>query len=182
MSNHITVILTGGTMDGIENPGDEKYKRGSTTQEYLDAMYMYFPYDVVEVCKKDSREVNDEDRTNMLQVIKQAKGDRILIIHGTFTMSQTGQFLKKHIDQIPNKSVMLTGSMIPLEKYAPGDAPFNLGFAIANTLSAGPGVYIAMNAKVFDPEYTQKNIEELRFEESDKPSWLRDKNQTGVTA
>src|SRR3989338_7625882 len=107
MQNHITVLLTGGTMDGIENPGDEKFKKGGTTREYLDSMFMYFSYDVVEVCKKDSREGTDEDREKMLQAIKKAKGDRLLIIHGTFTMAETGQYIKKRFDEIPGKSVLL---------------------------------------------------------------------------
>ncbi|MFH1012612.1 MAG: asparaginase domain-containing protein [Candidatus Peregrinibacteria bacterium] len=170
MKPNITLLLTGGTMDGIISPGDEaKAKKGSITKEYLDSMYLYFSYDAKRICKKDSRKLTDEDRRDILQAVQKAKSDKILIIHGTFTLEKTSRFLKKHQKTFPGKAVVLTGSMIPLEKYAPGDAPFNLGFAIAALLHAKPGVYVAMNGRTFNADNVRKNIGKGRFE-TQKPS------------
>jgi L-asparaginase len=44
------------------------------------------------------------------------------------------------------------------------DAIFNIGFAVAAVQLLPPGVYIAMNGHVFNPETTVKNVAQNRFE------------------
>ncbi len=44
---------------------------------------------------------------------------------------------------------MLTGVMFPLHGLSPTDAPFNLGFALGSLFLATPGVYLAMNGRLF---------------------------------
>ncbi len=44
------------------------------------------------------------------------------------------------------------------------DAAFNVGVAIGAVQALPPGVYIAMNGQVFDPEKARKNSTQSRFE------------------
>lgn len=57
-----------------------------------------------------------------------------------------------------------TGSMLPLKGFAPTDAPFNLGFAIGALTLVKPGVYLAMNGKLFPAGTVKKNVHVGRFE------------------
>lgn len=166
MEEKILILLTGGTMDGVINPGDGKKLSGeSAVKEYLNSLDLHSQYECRQICTKDSRELTDDDRKDFLESVKTSDADKILIIHGTFTMSDTGQNLKKNSDSIKSKTIVLTGSMTPLQEWYPGDAPFNLGFAISALLREKPGIYIAMNGRIFDPDKVRKNIEKERFEE-----------------
>jgi L-asparaginase len=54
--------------------------------------------------------------------------------------------------------------MIPLDGFYQSDAPFNLGYAIAQVQNKPHGVYICMNAHCFSTEEVKKNKELGRFE------------------
>jgi len=49
-------------------------------------------------------------------------------------------------------------------RFRTTDAVFNIGTAIGVVQSRPPGVYVAMNGQVFDPQTTRKNREKNRFE------------------
>jgi L-asparaginase len=70
-------------------------------------------------------------------------------------MAQTGAVLGPGLKE-SGKSVILTGAMVPYEVRG-SDALFNLGFAVSAAKSSGPGVFIAMNATLFDWHDVQKN-------------------------
>jgi len=69
----------------------------------------------------------------------------------------------KKLQSIPDKVIVLTGSMQPA-RFKASDAAFNAGCAITAVQSLPPGVYIVMNGCVFDPEKVRKNRELNRFE------------------
>jgi L-asparaginase len=74
-------------------------------------------------------------------------------------MIQTAKKLKT----IPDKVIVLTGAMEPARlKYS--DAEFNIGCAVAAVQVLTPGVYIAMNGRIFDPDRIKKNLEQNWFE------------------
>ena len=50
-------------------------------------------------------------------------------------------------------------------RFKSTDASFNIGMAFGAVQSLLPGVYLAMNGRIFDPAHAQKNIEGNRFEE-----------------
>jgi L-asparaginase len=85
---------------------------------------------------------------------------RIIVTHGTDTMIQTALALKG----ILNKTAVLTGSMQPA-RLRVTDAGFNLGTAITAVQMLPPGVYIAMNGCIFNPDTSRKNVACPRFEE-----------------
>jgi L-asparaginase len=58
---------------------------------------------------------------------------------------------------------VLTGALNPA-RFRDSDAIFNIGCAVGAAQTLPPGVYIAMNGKVWDPAHVRKNRFENRFE------------------
>ncbi len=184
MHNNISIILTGGTIDSHFDPISDAIKPNkreeSAVKKYLNSFDFYFKPDIQTVCMKDSRDINARDRESVLEAIKKTKSDQVLITHGTYTMPETAQFLKQHINEIEDKTIILTGSMIPMGGFTVSDAPFNLGFAIATLAYAEPNIYVAMNGRIFAAEKVYKNTAKGRFETLNEkvfkwevPVWLK---------
>ena len=60
---------------------------------------------------------------------------------------------------------MLTGSQQPA-RFTNSNAIFNIGCAIAAVQILRPGVYIAMNGRIFEPDSVRKNPNTGRFEDA----------------
>ena len=88
------------------------------------------------------------------------KEDKILITHGTDTMTLTASYLAKHCK---GKTIVLTGAMVPY-KFGSSDGLFNLGSALAFVQVVSPGVYIAINGKIFEADKVKKNTDKGEFE------------------
>jgi L-asparaginase len=74
-------------------------------------------------------------------------------------MVETAKVLKG----IGDKTIVLFGSMQPARmRYS--DAHYNLGVATAAVQLLPPGIYLAMNGQIFDPDKVQKNRDAGRFE------------------
>lgn len=101
----------------------------------------------------DSLEMQDSDRQRVLQACQASTQQAIVIIHGTDTMQQTAQVLGP---ALTDKTVVLTGAMIPYE-IANSDAFFNFGFACGVAQVLPPGVYVAMNGRIFAWNKVAKN-------------------------
>lgn len=101
----------------------------------------------------DSLEMQDADRQRVLQACQASTQQAIVIIHGTDTMQQTAQVLGP---ALTDKTVVLTGAMIPYE-IANSDAFFNFGFACGVAQVLPPGVYVAMNGRIFAWNKVAKN-------------------------
>ncbi|MBI5753661.1 asparaginase [Candidatus Peregrinibacteria bacterium] len=94
--------------------------------------------------------------------IETSKHKKILVTHGTYTMSDTARFLKANLKR-KDQVIILTGSMIPINGFSPSDGPFSLGYAIAQLEHLKPGIYVCVNGRVFSPEEVVKVIGEGRF-------------------
>lgn len=157
----LCVVATGGTLDKIYFDALSAFSCGEPQGPVvLRAAGVDHPVSVVSVCKKDSLELTDADRQHILDAILARPERRILLTHGTDTMPVTAAFLK---GRVGDKTVVLTGAMQPA-LMRETDAPFNLGFATAASALLAPGVYIAMNARVFEAGRVRKNREAGRFE------------------
>ena len=77
-------------------------------------------------------------------------------------MPDTARFLKARLPKNQH-TIILTGSMIPLEGFTFSDAPFNLGFALAAFATLAPGIYVCMNGRIFSPEEVLKTIYKGQF-------------------
>ena len=167
MNKGIHFIITGGTIDSVFNPArDMVVVNDSTTiAKYIEeVIHPHFKISQEIVTMKDSREITDNIREEILRSIEKCHEDFVLITHGTYTMAKTAEYLAERIRN-SSKRIVLTGSMLPLQGFAPSDAPFNLGFAIASVFLASPGVYLAMNGRLFGAGEVLKNVGEGRFEE-----------------
>ena len=142
---HITFIQTGGTIDkdyprGETNHGYEFAITDAAVKSILPYCHAMFTYDVIEVAKKDSLDLTDTDRADILKAVLEAPSNQIVITHGTDTMVKTAEVLSK---SVTGKTVVLTGAMLP-EKFSNSDARFNVGMAVAGTQSLPSGIYIAL--------------------------------------
>ncbi len=162
---NIEVIITGGTIDSYFNPAKDTPTLGKKSYivDYLKKLKLHNPLKFTTVFLKDSREIRYKDRQELLNAISTSPSKKILITHGTYTMPDTAQYLKDQLKGT-DKTIVCTGSMIPLKGFDDSDAAFNLGYAIANLQALSPGVYICMNGRAFDPDMVDKNRVKARFE------------------
>lgn len=109
----------------------------------------------------DSLEMTNEDRELIAHQCNQCEEDKIIITHGTDTMSITARVLA---EKVKNKTIVLTGAMIPI-KFGSSDGLFNLGGALAFVQTLSPGVYVAMNGRWFNWDNVRKNKQTGVFEE-----------------
>jgi len=158
----IKFITTGGTIDKVYFDAKSEYEVGPPqVAELLREANVTFEFDVEAVLHKDSLDLTDADRELIRARIAGDAAARIVVTHGTDTMIQTALALRG----IPGKTIVLTGSMQPA-RFRVTDAEFNLGTAVAAVQTLPPGVYLAMNGRVFDPARSRKNAANHRFEEN----------------
>jgi len=157
----IKIFACGGTIDKIYFDAKSEFQVGEPQiVSVLREANIAFDYEVESLLKKDSLDMNDQDRAMVRRAVETSQRTHILITHGTDSIIETG----KALAGIPDKVIVLTGSMEPA-KFRVSDAVFNIGFAIAAAQLAGKGVWIAMNGKMFRPEKIRKDIANNRFVE-----------------
>lgn len=157
----IKFFTTGGTIDKVYFDAKSVYQVGSPqVLEILKDANVAFEYEVISILQKDSLEMTEEDRQAIRQAVEEELCPLIVITHGTDTMVDTAKYLLG----IPNKTIVFTGAMEPARsRYT--DATFNVGCAIGAVQTLTPGVYIAMNGRVYSADRVRKNYDARRFEE-----------------
>ena len=157
----IKVFTTGGTIDKTYFDQKSTYEVGEPQASgVLERANVVVDYEVISIMQKDSLDLDDSDREKIRKTILADESTRVVLTHGTDTMIETATALSN----ITNKTIVLTGSMYPAQ-YRDSDAIFNLGCALIGVQTLGPGVYIAMNGRIFIPESSVKNVDQNRFEE-----------------
>jgi len=160
---HITFITTGGTIDKVYFDAKSAFEVGESVVEHvLRQSEVGFEYQIKQLMRKDSLDLTDEDRRLIRAAVETASSSRIVITHGTDTMTETAGTLAG----IAGKTIVLTGSLSPA-RFQSSDADFNIGLAVAAVQCLGPGCYIAMNGRIFDADRVRKNREANRFESID---------------
>lgn len=168
MASDVHFIVTGGTIDSVWNGARDTVvvSEHSVLPEYFGELgrnlKFYEGFEFTEICMKDSRQITDEDRRAIAECIEKSAATKVIITHGTYTMADTARYLKTHLKR-KDRTIILTGSMVPIKGFDFSDGPFNLGYALAQVQRLSPGIYLCMNATVFNPEEVQKNINEGRF-------------------
>ena len=144
-ADSVLVVTTGGTIDKQYFDALSEFQIADTVvRKLLSVARVTHPHRVEELIRKDSLDLADEDRERIVEHVRQATETRIVVTHGTDTMTLTAAALSR----IPNKTIILTGALTPA-RFAESDAAFNLGMAFATAQSASAGVYIAINGSVF---------------------------------
>lgn len=157
----IKIYTVGGTIDKVYFDRKSSYEVGEPKiGEILKEANVNLSYEISPIMHKDSLDMNDEDRQMIFDRVSSDEHSHIVLTHGTDTMIQTA----KKLISIPEKVIVLTGAMAPARfKYS--DAEFNIGCAIAAVQILKPGVYIAMNGRIFNSNSVRKNQEKNWFEE-----------------
>ncbi|MEP6634510.1 MAG: asparaginase domain-containing protein, partial [Luteimonas sp.] len=114
---------------------------------------------VIPIIRKDSLHINDADRELLRATIAAQDARHVLITHGTDTMIDTA----KALSAIQGKTIVMTGALNPA-RFRGSDAEFNIGTAVGAVQSLPPGVYVAMNGRIWDPLKVRKNVDANRFE------------------
>lgn len=160
MAAQILILTTGGTIDKNYFDALSEYQIvESGIPALLAEARVTLPHRVQEVCRKDSLELTDADRAEIVRRVAEAPETRIVITHGTDTMTDTAEVLAR---AAAAKTIVLTGALSPA-RFAETDAPFNLGMAVATAQVAAPGVYIAMSGQVFDGLKVRKDRSAGKF-------------------
>jgi L-asparaginase len=142
----ILVLTTGGTIDKQYFDALSAYQiTESIIARLLEVAKVRVPFRIEEVMRKDSLDIGEADRAALVERVQAAEESRIIITHGTDTMTVSAEALQA----IPGKTVVLVGALTPA-RFAESDAAFNLGMAFATAQVAAPGVYIAMSGQVFE--------------------------------
>lgn len=158
--NDISIIAVGGTIDKIYFDAKSEYEVGPPNiEKVLSEINLSLNYSVHSLMKKDSLDLSKEDRILIAKTVENDPCDRIIITHGTDTMVETA----KALTAITKKTIVLTGALEPA-LFKTSDAVFNIGCAFGAVQSLGPGVYIAMNGRIFPAGNVRKNLEKNRFE------------------
>tara|TARA_B100000519_G_scaffold198708_1_gene208654 strand:- start:5 stop:502 length:498 start_codon:yes stop_codon:yes gene_type:complete len=157
----ITILVTGGTFDKEYNEiSGELYFNESNIKEMLELGRCKIPVSIKNLMLKDSLDMLDIDRKLILDACIQTKIKKIVITHGTDTMTKTAKLLAQNIK---NKTIVFTGAMIPY-KFGASDGLFNLGSALTAAQTLESGVYIAINGNIFKWDEVTKNRNKGIFE------------------
>lgn len=157
--DEILVLTTGGTIDKQYFDALSQYAiTDSVIARLLETGRVAHPFQIEEVMRKDSLEIDAGDREALAERIEASANTHIVITHGTDTMTETARRLAR----IPGKTMVLVGALAPA-RFAESDATFNLGMAFATAQVAPPGVYITMNGSVFRGDKVVKDRELGRF-------------------
>ena len=158
----IRIFITGGTFDKEYNElNGQLYFKDTHMSDLLAMGRSKAIVEIRTLMMVDSLEMTDEDRELIAHQCNQCEENKIVITHGTDTMSETAKVLAKKVN---NKTIILTGAMIPI-KFGSSDGLFNLGSALAFAQTLPSGVYVAMNGRYFNWDNVRKNKQTGVFEE-----------------
>lgn len=158
----IRIFVTGGTFDKEYNElTGELFFKETHLPEMLQRSRSTLDITVRTLMMIDSLNMTNEDRELIAHQCRNTHEDKIVITHGTDTMSVTAKVLA---EKVPGKTIVITGAMIPY-KFGSSDGFFNLGNALAFAQTLPPGVYVAMNGRAFNWDNVRKNKQTGQFEE-----------------
>ncbi len=157
----ILVINTGGTFNKVYNPvtGTLEVEKEGKALESLTQIWQGNGH-VVNIIGKDSLEMTNHDRLELLATIHRAEEEKILIVHGTDTMDVTAAYLAEAEIE---KKIVLTGAMVP---YSIDPAEASANFASAWTalhFLESEGIYIAMHGHIASYVNLKKDRDAGRF-------------------
>jgi len=158
----IRIFVTGGTFDKEYNElTGELFFKETHLPEMLKRSRSSLDVTVRTLMMIDSLQMTPDDRELIAHQCRNAAEDKIIITHGTDTMTVTARELA---EKVPGKTIVITGAMIPY-KFGSSDGFFNLGAALAFVQSLPHGVYVVMNGRPFNWDNVRKNKQTGQFEE-----------------
>jgi len=160
----IQIFITGGTFDKDYNYiTGQLFFKDTHLPKMLDRGRSSLEVDIKTLMMIDSLEMTPDDREIIVHNCRRVSSDQIVITHGTDRMVETAKYIAEA--NISNKTIVLTGAMIPYAFGTSSDGFFNLGSALAFCQALPSGVYVVMNGRYFNWNNVQKNRKTGNFEE-----------------
>ena len=161
----LTILTTGGTIDKTYDEFQGSLRNEHTVIDViLDSLRIPdLGIRNVEVMHKDSLDMTEEDRELVAKAVCEAApaSDAIVILHGTDTLSDTGELLVQRCSGL-GIPIILTGAMRPYE-FRDTDATQNVIEALLASRMVDTGVYVAMHNRVLKFPGVVKDRETLTF-------------------
>jgi len=158
MNEKIKVFVTGGTFDKEYNfITGELYFKDTHLLDMFELGRSTLNLEVQTLMMVDSLEMTGVERDLIIKSCRDCDCNKILLTHGTDKMVETAGILAA--ENIKDKTIVLTGAMVPIAFGTSSDGFFNLGSALAFVQILEPGVYIAMNGRYFNWDEVVKNRE-----------------------
>jgi len=158
----IRIFVTGGTFDKEYNEiTGELFFKDTHLPELLAFGRCNIEVEVVTLMLIDSLYMSEADRETIAENCVKTNENRIIITHGTDTMVDTARILA---EKVKDKTIILTGAMIPYKFGGSSDGLFNLGSALSFVQLLPAGIYIAMNGRYFGWDNCRKNKKTGKFE------------------
>jgi L-asparaginase len=157
----IHVLTTGGTIEKIYSEQEGQVVNvANKIGRYLNLLRLPdTDIQVVPVMNKDSLEMTNDDRAELVRKIAevQCAGCPIVITHGTDTMTETGRYIRQAFPEL-EVPIILTGAMRPLG-FEGSDGLQNLTESLLAARLLAPGVYIVLHGQVFPADRAEKDRE-----------------------
>jgi len=163
--NKIYLIMTGGTIGKIYNEYKGRMENKPNGNDFLKQLRLpYLDIEIIEIMCKDSMDITEKDRNNLLNTIQKLQKNKkpIIILHGTDRMVKSAKFCKENLLEI-SVPIIFTGSMKPMDCIN-SDAMQNITESIMACQIIHPDVYISFHSTIFDVNNVKKNKKMLRFE------------------
>ncbi|MCD6141384.1 asparaginase [Candidatus Bipolaricaulota bacterium] len=161
----ITILTTGGTIEKTYNEHDGSLRNYHTILPKMLSTLRLPDLDVTykKVVFKDSLEMTEEDRRRILDEVRRMlpESDAIVILHGTDTLSKTGELLHRELAEL-RIPIILTGAMRPYE-FRDTDAVQNVTESLLAARLIPPGVYVVMHNRVLRFPGVVKDHDRLTF-------------------
>jgi L-asparaginase len=159
----VQVYVTGGTFDKeYDYITGELYFKDTHLQDMFERGRSTISIDVKTLMMVDSLEMTEADKDIIAHNCISTKLDKVIITHGTDRIVDTAKHLAAA--DISQKTIVLTGAMIPIAFGTSSDGFFNLGSALAFVQSLPHGVYVVMNGRCFNYDNVRKNRQTGYFE------------------
>jgi len=157
----ILIISTGGTFNKQYNPKSGALEVDKTSKAVKEiAVKWLCEFEILNIIGKDSLEITNHDRLELLSTIHQSEYRYIIIVHGTDTMALTAEYLA---DAELEKTIILTGAMVPYcIDPVEATANFCAAYGYLNMLEEN-AVYISMNGSIGSYDKIHKNRTEGKF-------------------
>ena len=160
----IQIYVTGGTFDKeYDFINGELYFKDTHLKEMFARGRSTLKIDIKTLMMIDSLDMTAADWDIIAHNCESTPSNKIIITHGTDRMVDTAKFLKSK--GLKQKTIVLTGAMIPYAFGTSSDGFFNLGSALAFVQVLPPGVFVAMNGRFFYADNVRKNKQTGFFEE-----------------
>jgi len=161
----VAILTTGGTIEKTYNEADGSLRNVGSVLQHLLAKLRLPSLTIrhVPVMSKDSLDMTEEDRRVVHEAVERVlqSDDAVLVVHGTDTLSLTGDYLCERLPAL-RKPVVLTGAMRPYE-FRDTDALQNMTEALLACRLMPPGVYVAMHNQVLRFPGVAKDHERMTF-------------------